>query len=361
MRKNWRHVSLAGLAAVMLLATACGAEDSKPDSTQLVQPAAGSSTPKVGAGDAADGDQQAQGAGELAVRSDGKLGSFVTDGQGMTLYRFDKDKPGVNKSACEGKCATTWPPVPAGDATASAGLDSKLMGSVTRADGTKQLTLAGWPMYRFAKDAKPGDANGQNVGGTWFASAPDGKKAGVARPALGVLKSPELGEVLTDKNGRTLYLFTKDTPWPMKTACDAACLKKWTPAPPVTAADAKAAGIDPKLLFTFTTPNGTKQEAINCWPAYTFKGDKQPGQTNGQGVGGVWFAIKKDAKIDRGKTVPAAKGKGTADSSGGSSSGGSGAGGYGSGSGSGSGSGAGAGSGSGSSGSTSGGYGGYGY
>ncbi|MGP4003884.1 SCO0930 family lipoprotein [Streptomyces sp. 8N706] len=313
--RKWRNVSLAGVAATMLLATACGAEE--PADTKLVQPAAGSAAPKVGAGqagqpaEAGEADaQEPKAAGQLAVRADAKLGPIVTDSEGMTLYRFDKDTPDPAKSNCEGDCAKTWPPVPADDAEASASLNPDLLGSVARADGTKQLTLAGWPMYRYSKDTKAGDTNGQNVGGTWFASAPDGKKGGVERPALGVLDSPELGKVLTDKNGKTLYLFTKDTPWPMKTACDAKCLEKWTPSAPVTAADAKAAGLDPKLLFTFTTPNGTKQEAINCWPAYTFKGDKEPGQTNGQGVGGTWFAIKKDAKNDRGKTIPAAKAKG---------------------------------------------------
>ncbi|MET8682163.1 SCO0930 family lipoprotein [Streptomyces sp. NPDC004647] len=306
--RKWRNVSLAGVAATMLLATACGAED-KPADTKLVQPAAGEASPKANGSDAGAGVQKSQTAGQLAVRSDSKLGSLVTDSAGMTLYRFDKDTPDPAKSNCVDDCAKTWPPVPADDAAASANLNPDLLGSVTRADGTKQLTLAGWPQYRFAKDKKAGDTKGQNVGGTWFASAPDGKKAGAARPALGVLKSPDLGEVLTDKDGKTLYLFTKDNPWPMKTACDAKCLEKWTPSAPVSAADAKAAGIDPALLFTFTTPNGTKQEAINCWPAYTFKGDKEPGQTNGQGVGGTWFAIKKDAENDRGKTIPAAKSK----------------------------------------------------
>ncbi|WP_328492830.1 hypothetical protein OHS59_08880 [Streptomyces sp. NBC_00414] len=142
-----------------------------------------------------------------------------------------------------------------------------------------------------------------------YAAAPDGTEAGAGRPALGVLNSPGLGRVLQDRNGRTLYLFTKDTPWPMKTACDAECLEKWTPSEPVTAADAKAAGLDPQVLFPFTTPDGGRQESFNCWPAYTFKGDKRPGDTNGQGVGGVWFAIKADIpRSDRGRTVPAAKG-----------------------------------------------------
>ncbi|MFI1963261.1 SCO0930 family lipoprotein [Streptomyces pathocidini] len=306
MRKNWRHVATACGAAAMLLVTACGTEGSKADGTELVQPAAGSGSAKDGAGGEGEAPKPGK-AGQLAVRSDGELGPLVTDSAGMTLYRFDKDTADPPASTCEGECAAAWPPVAAGDASASADLNPELLGSVSRSDGSQQLTLGGWPLYRFAKDTEPGDTKGQNVGGTWFASAPDGKKAGAPRPALGVFKSPELGEVLTDRNGRTLYLFTKDTPWPMKTACDEKCLEKWTPAPPVSAADAKAAGVDPDLLFTFTTPDGTQQEAVNCWPAYTFKGDTAPGQTNGQGVGGSWFAIKKDAENDRGRTVPAAK------------------------------------------------------
>ncbi|MDO0925058.1 SCO0930 family lipoprotein [Streptomyces sp. TG1A-8] len=245
-------------------------------------------------------------AGSVSVRTDTTLGAVVVDGRGMTAYVFAKDTtPGT--SSCEGACAAQWPPVPATGARAAKGLDPELLGSLTRADGSKQLTLAGKPLYYYAKDTKPGDTNGQGVKGTWYASAPDGWKAGVKRPALGVLNDPKLGKVLQDKDGRTLYLFTKDRPWPMKTACDAACLQKWTPTAPVTAADAKAAGLDPESLFTFTTPNGTRQEAFNCWPAYTFKGDSQPGDTNGQNVGGVWFAVKQDITIDRGRTVPAAK------------------------------------------------------
>ncbi|NEE57607.1 hypothetical protein G3M55_75295, partial [Streptomyces sp. SID8455] len=67
--------------------------------------------------------------------------------------------------------------VPADDVTAAAGTDEELLGEVVRTDGSKQLTVDGWPMYRYAKDTAPGQTNGQGVGGTWFASAPDGKKA----------------------------------------------------------------------------------------------------------------------------------------------------------------------------------------
>ena len=313
MKKNFRSVLLLGAAATMLAGvTACGQESStgKPAADVAaasaapsinVVPGGASATPDAGV------DVEAS-AGQLSVRTDAKLKSIVSDGQGMTLYVFSKDEATPGKSSCDGACASAWPPVPAG-ATVSDGLNKDLLGSVTRSDGTKQLTMAGKPLYRFAKDTKPGDTNGQGVGGTWYASQPDGAKAGVARPALGVLDDPKLGKVLQDKNGKTLYLFTKDTPWPMKTACDAACLKKWTPSAPITAAQAEAAGLKAHALFTFTTPNGTAQESFNCWPAYTFNADAQPGQTNGQNVAGVWFAIKQDIpRSDRGKTVPAAKG-----------------------------------------------------
>jgi predicted lipoprotein with Yx(FWY)xxD motif len=289
----------------MLLATACGA--STQPTTTVVQPAAGTVAASPSASGATAGALES--AGVLTVRDDSKLGSLVTDSAGNTLYRFDKDTPSPSKSNCVADCAVTWPPVSADDASASDNLNPDLLGWVARADGSKQLTLSGWPLYRYSKDTKAGDTNGQNVGGIWFAAAPDGKKAGVARKTVNVLDSPELGPILQDKNGKTLYLFTKDTPWPMKTACDATCLQKWTPSGLVSVKDIEALGLDPDTIFTFTTPNGTKQEAYNCWPAYTFSGDKEAGQTNGQGVGGVWFAIKKDIVVDRGKTPPAAKAK----------------------------------------------------
>ncbi|GGS63361.1 hypothetical protein GCM10010156_22890 [Planobispora rosea] len=99
----------------------------------------------------------------------------VIDAQGRTLYRFDKDKPSA--PSCEGECAATWPPVvTAGDVTVE-GIDRSLVGTAERRDGTLQVTLGGWPLYRFSGDEIPGDLEGHGAGGTWFASAPDGKRA----------------------------------------------------------------------------------------------------------------------------------------------------------------------------------------
>ncbi|MFG2721533.1 hypothetical protein ACGFW5_25055 [Streptomyces sp. NPDC048416] len=121
---------------------------------------------------------QPSGAALSTAKAD-KVGTVVVDGKGFVLYRFDKDtaKP-APKSNCYGTCAAQWPPAPAPAAGVNVkGIDSSLLGTVTRADGSKQLTLAGWPLYRYAKDVAPHEASGQGVGGIWFAATPTGAKA----------------------------------------------------------------------------------------------------------------------------------------------------------------------------------------
>ncbi|MCD9195047.1 hypothetical protein [Streptomyces albireticuli] len=117
---------------------------------------------------------------QLTASRAGALDPVVVNGAGFTLYRFDKDTASPSKSTCDGACAVTWPPVvvaPGGKIFLD-GVDRSKVGVVKRADGTRQVTIGGWPVYRFAKDTKPGDTKGQGVGGTWFGVTPDGKKAG---------------------------------------------------------------------------------------------------------------------------------------------------------------------------------------
>ncbi|RGD58828.1 hypothetical protein DR950_14500 [Kitasatospora xanthocidica] len=118
----------------------------------------------------------------LQTAQDPKLGTIVTDSAGFTLYRFDQDRNSPPESYCNGSCAVIWPPEHAdgnGNVTVK-GIDSKLVGTVTRDDGTKQVTLNGWPAYRYSPDTKPGDTKGQGVAGTWFALTPTGGRAGAA-------------------------------------------------------------------------------------------------------------------------------------------------------------------------------------
>ncbi|QEU89756.1 hypothetical protein CP970_01250 [Streptomyces kanamyceticus] len=117
---------------------------------------------------------------QLSAGRAGALDPVVVNGAGFTLYRFDKDTAAPSKSNCNDACATTWPPVlvnPGGKIFVD-GVDPSAVGVITRDDGTHQVTVGGWPVYRFSKDLKPGDTNGQGVGGTWFGVQPDGQKAG---------------------------------------------------------------------------------------------------------------------------------------------------------------------------------------
>jgi predicted lipoprotein with Yx(FWY)xxD motif len=100
-----------------------------------------------------------------------------SDGTGRTLYVYDLDTAKPSKSNCDGSCATAWPPLLAGTGTPKlTGVAASAVGTVTRSDGTKQVTLAGWPLYYFAQDAKAGDANGQAVGGIWWVVGANGQK-----------------------------------------------------------------------------------------------------------------------------------------------------------------------------------------
>jgi predicted lipoprotein with Yx(FWY)xxD motif len=86
----------------------------------------------------------------------------------MTLYTFDKDAPGSGKSACNGPCATNWPPL-------AAAADAKAFGDyaiLTRDDGGRQWSYKGKPLYLWSKDAKPGDKTGDGVNNVWHVAKP---------------------------------------------------------------------------------------------------------------------------------------------------------------------------------------------
>ena len=88
--------------------------------------------------------------------ADTATGKTLVDAKGMTLYTFDKDTAG--KSACNGGCATNWPPFTATGASASGDWTV-----VTRDDGTQQWAYKGKPLYTWSKDTKPGDTTGDGL------------------------------------------------------------------------------------------------------------------------------------------------------------------------------------------------------
>ncbi len=95
------------------------------------------------------------------------LGEVVVDGKGMTLYMFTKDTQGGAASACTGACLAAWPLVVADGIPNLTGVTGSV-GSIPTADGRKQVTLNGWPLYYFAKDKAAGDVTGQGVNSVWY-------------------------------------------------------------------------------------------------------------------------------------------------------------------------------------------------
>lgn len=168
-------------AVVGLLAIASWAKSEAPAATR------GKAAPAAQAGSAAPGTAEPTATPKpapkpatirIAVIQTNRLGPVVVGPNGRTLYRFDRDSADPPKSNCAGACATAWPPLIIGAAPVTAqGIHGARLGRTTRADGTTQLTLKGWPLYYYAGDTKPGDLTGEGVDGVWHAAGPNGKPA----------------------------------------------------------------------------------------------------------------------------------------------------------------------------------------
>ena len=154
-------VKLGVPLASALLATACSSAAASPSAP--ASSAAGSSA-------------SASTTGTVITTQAGSAGTFLTNGSGRTVYLWAKD--GTNMSACSGACAAAWPPVPAtGQLTAAGGVKASDLGTITRSDGTKQVTYDGHALYYFAGDSGAGQANGQgsdSFGAKWWLVAPSG-------------------------------------------------------------------------------------------------------------------------------------------------------------------------------------------
>ncbi|MGH3167919.1 MAG: COG4315 family predicted lipoprotein [Trebonia sp.] len=162
MRKTPRQIAGIGVPlAAVLLAAACssGGSTAASGTTATASPATASAGSKT----------------VITVRS-GSAGSHLTDGSGRAVYLWEKDPK--DSSVCSGACAGVWPPVTApGGVSASGGAAAADVGTITRSDGTKQVTYDGHPLYYFSGDTAPGQDNGQGINGfgaKWWLVAPSG-------------------------------------------------------------------------------------------------------------------------------------------------------------------------------------------
>jgi predicted lipoprotein with Yx(FWY)xxD motif len=164
-RSGSRLAGAAGVLAAGLLLAACGGGSGDAGSGD-----AGSASTTTQAG-------QKAGGGQAVQTGDTEYGDVLVDAHGKTLYVFDADSPG--KSTCTGSCLQYWPVAEAsGTVSHSSDVTAKLS-TITRDDGTTQLTVNGWPAYTYAADSGPGKATGQGTnlsGGLWWVVSPSGSK-----------------------------------------------------------------------------------------------------------------------------------------------------------------------------------------
>jgi predicted lipoprotein with Yx(FWY)xxD motif len=170
--------ALLAVAATMAIA-GCGGSSSSSSSSggeSTASEASGSET------SASSGSEAGGEAAPVAVGSAKEVGEVLVDANGMTLYYFEKDQKGSGKSKCSGPCAEAWPPLlTEGEPAAMSGVQSSMLGTIERSDGTTQVTYAGWPLYTFVEDKKPGEDNGTDskaFGASWYPLHPNGEKAG---------------------------------------------------------------------------------------------------------------------------------------------------------------------------------------
>ena len=103
----------------------------------------------------------------------------------------------------------------------------------------------------------------------------------------------DLGTIVVDDQGMTVYVFDQDTQGSGESSCSGACLANW---PPVTAGEAPALEGVTGDVDTITGTDGSTQVTLNGWPLYYFAGDSAAGDTAGQGVNDVWWVVGADGE-----------------------------------------------------------------
>ena len=134
-------------------------------------------------------------------------------------------------------------------------MNSDSLATIERDDGSKQVTYNGWPLYYFANDRQPGNTNGQGVGNVWWVVSTHGGPIQTdARVTLS--DHPDLGSILADRSGRTMYLFTNDESNVFN--CSGGCARAWPPLLTVGAPQT-GDGVNAASLATIERDDGSMQ------------------------------------------------------------------------------------------------------
>jgi len=220
-------------------------------------------------------------------------GTILVDQKGMTLYYFANDVPGNGTSACSSAaCNASWPPFFTDTLVVQAPLAATDFQTITRSGGLRQITYRGWPLYYYANDRVAGDVNGDAINNVWYTMAP--------AYTVVIMKNAGVGTYLADGQGKTLYVFTKDRTG--VSVCNGSCIQAW-PAFPSTAATVPS-GLTRSDFTPVPRTDNITQSAYKGMPLYYYSGDSTPGETKGQGIGGVWFVAPLTALPSTTVTTP---------------------------------------------------------
>jgi len=164
-------VAVAGVAVV---AAGCGGGGATSSGGKAAT--ATSASPPASSSAISPPPAAATGATAVGVASNPKLGKFLVDANGRTLYLFEKDTGG--KSSCSGSCASVWPPLTtSGKPAPGGGVSAAALGSTSNG-GKTQVTYDGHPLYYYASDSGPGQTGGQGLnqfGALWYVLSPQGQ------------------------------------------------------------------------------------------------------------------------------------------------------------------------------------------
>lgn len=278
------------IGVVMLLSAgviACSGDDDDGDDaaapataapTEAADPEPTATPSGSGAAETPAGESESAEALPVGV-AESDLGPYLTGPDGLTLYVFTVDAP--DTSNCSGGCLDNWPPLLLMDGQSVEADDAATgtFGSIDTPSG-EQVTYNGAPLYYFAPDEAPGDTNGHLVGNVWFVARPETASTSV----VGVSGD---SSYLVGPTGMSLYFFDNDTEGTSN--CSGGCLDNWPALTVPESMDPTAVPAAGGTLDVITRDDdGTHQVTYNGLPLYYFAGDSLPGDTNGDGVGGVW-------------------------------------------------------------------------
>jgi len=211
------------------------------------------------------------------------LGTYLVDGDGMTLYYFAADVPLNGFSACTSpQCLGLWTPF----YTRTISVDPPLVATdfsyIIPPTGTSQTAYRAWPLYLYMGDTKPGDINGDGYNNVWYVMKPDYTTV--------IIENGNVGRYLADGTGKTLYSLTADSS--DMSACTGACLTNW----PIFYSDSTVipSGLANPDFTAFIRTDGSWQSAYRGMPLYYFSADAGPGETSGNklsGYGGTFNVV----------------------------------------------------------------------